>query len=83
MYRNFLILEIMVTRFDLNSSGQKFLSCKISLLIMIAYSYENIRPLEKAEETFDDVLRRNKRKNERRMGEQSSQSSNRGGDNLI
>lgn len=32
LYRNFLILEVMITRFDLDSPGQKFLGCKLHLL---------------------------------------------------
>lgn len=70
IYRNFLILEVMLTRFDLSSPGQKFLSCKYqNYQLCIAHFYENLRPPEKGEETFDEVLRRNKKKNDRRMGE--------------
>jgi hypothetical protein len=83
LHRNFLILEVMLTRFDLSSPGQKFLACNVLLLKSLAHSYESLRPSEKGEETFNDILRRNKKRNDRRMGDQSSQSSNRGGDNLI
>ena len=44
--RNFQILEIMLNRFDLQgSAGQKFLSCKIILLLSIclANGFENLR----------------------------------------
>lgn len=83
--RNFQILEIMLNRFDLQgSAGQKFLACKILffLSICLANGFENLRQ-GKPEETFNDLLKKNKKKRDKRLGEMSSLSSARGGDNLI
>ena len=50
----------------------------------IANSYKPlVRPGNRSEDTFADLLKRNKRRRERKLGEFSSVSSYRGGDSLI
>ena len=83
-YRNFQILEIMLNRFDMEgSTGQKFLQCKTLIIdFNIANGFEALRQ-GKPEETFNELIMKNKKKRDKKLGELSSVSSSRGGDNQI
>ncbi len=48
----------------------------------VANGYEELRQ-GKPEETFNDLLMKNKKKRDKKLGEMSSLSSSRGGDNQI